>query len=84
MLGVALTMSLRAGDDGKLYAEVSVPDREQRLAIRNSLLVLRLWQESPEVVRCSVHCPATGATAYLQGNEELLELSRTLRLELHR
>lgn len=49
-----------------------------------SLLVLNVWRESHEIVRCSLQHPATGAIAYMQGNKELIELSDILKLELTR
>jgi len=77
-------MSLFAGDDGKLHAEVSPPGDDERFRITSALLVLRLWRESEQVVRCAVHHPASGTVAYLQGSEDLVELVRTLGLALRR
>lgn len=45
-------------------------------------LVLRVWRESSEIVRCAIHHSASGATAYIQGNEQINGLLQALRLEL--
>ena len=80
---LGFTMSLCASDDGRLHADVS-PSDEDRFVITRSLLVLNVWRESHEIVRCSLQHPATGAIAYMQGNMELVELSDILKLELTR
>jgi hypothetical protein len=77
-------MSLYAGDDGRLHAEIAPSGDDERFTMRSTLLVLRLWRESPQIVRCSLHHPASGTTAYVQGSEELTELSTILQLELSR
>jgi hypothetical protein len=77
-------MSLFAGDDGRLHAEIAPSGDDERFTMRSALLVLRVWRESPEIVRCSLHHPASGTTAYVQGSEELAELSNILQLEVTR
>ena len=80
---LGFTMLLCASDDGRLHADIS-PSDEGRFGITRSLLVLTMWCESDTIVRCSLHHPATGAIAYIQGSKELIELSEILNLELMR
>jgi hypothetical protein len=80
---LAFTMSLHAARDGKLHAEFAAPEERDRFTVSNALLVLRLWTESPDVIRCSLHHPLSGAIAYLQGNHELAQLSEAIGLELN-
>jgi len=77
-------MSVYADSDGKLHLDVAPTEDEGRFTVKNSLLILRLWRESVGIVRCSLHHPASGSTAYLQGNDELATLSEHIELELHR
>jgi hypothetical protein len=79
---IGFTMSLYSGDDGKLHAEVSPPEGDEYFIIRRALLILRIWRESEALIRCSVHHPASGTTAYVQCNEEVAELLQVLHLEL--
>jgi hypothetical protein len=78
---LGFTVSLSASDDGRLHADIS-PSDEERFAMTRAVLVLCVWRESNEIVRCSLQHPATGSIAYMQGNRELIELSDVLKLEL--
>jgi hypothetical protein len=82
MSQLGFTMSLRAGADGNLHAEISPSGDQERFHLRETLLVLRLWRESSEIVRCSILHPASGSTAYLQGNGEISGLMQALQLSL--
>lgn len=77
-------MALHADADGKMRVELSPADDEERIAMKRSVLVVRLWHESLNVIRASLHHPASGATAYVQGNDELAGISRALDIELTR
>jgi len=83
MSPLGFTVSLRAGKDGHLHAAIAPSnDQEQFHLPGDSLLVLRMWSESAEIVRCAIHHPASGAIAYLQGNGEIGELVQALQLSL--
>jgi hypothetical protein len=83
MSPLGFTVSLRAGKDGNLHAAIAPSnDQEQFHLPGDSLLVLRMWSESAEIVRCAIHHPASGAVAYLQGNGEIGELVQALQLSL--
>jgi len=75
-------MDLYADDDGTMHVAITAAATGQRFKLNDSLLVLRLWHESANVVRASVHHPASGTTAYVQSSDELAGLSRALELEL--
>ena len=83
MTTLAVTVSLQAGNDGKLHFEITPPDEGQRFTMKSGLLVVRVWNEALNIVRCSLHHPASGATAYVQGSDDLIHLWRLLDLELH-
>jgi hypothetical protein len=82
MSPLGFTMSLRAGDDGNLHAEIAPSGEAERFHLCETLLVLRLWRESNEIVRCSILHPASGNTAYLQGNGEITGLIQALQIRL--
>jgi hypothetical protein len=84
MSPLGFTLSLRAGDDGNLHAEIAPSDDQERFHMRDTLLVLRMWRESTEIVRCSIQHPASGTTAYLQGSGEIGGLVQVLQLGLER
>lgn len=79
---MAFTLALHADDDGTLHAKVSAVSEGRRFRIKRCVLVVRLWREALNVVRASLYHPASGATAYLQGSDELAGISRALNLEL--
>jgi hypothetical protein len=82
MSPLGFTMTLRAGEDGNLHAEVAPSGEAERFYLCETLLVLRLWRESNEIVRCSILHPASGNTAYLQGNGEITGLIQALQIGL--
>lgn len=79
---MAFTMTLHADDEGRIRAELSPACENDRFRMKRSVLIVRLWHESGDVVRASLHHPASGATAYVQGNDELATISHALDLEL--
>jgi hypothetical protein len=81
---MAFTMALHADGDGTLHAELSPATEGQCFRVKPSILIVRLWHESINVVRGSLHHPASGATAYIQGTDELAGISRALDLEVTR
>jgi len=75
-------MCLRAGDDGNLHAEIAPSGEAERFHLCETLLVLRLWRESNEILRCSILHPASGNIAYIQGNGEITSLIQALQIRL--
>lgn len=79
---MAFTLALHADGDGTLHAELSPVDEGARFRMTRSVLVVRLWHEALNVVRASLYHPASGATAYIQGSDELAGISRAIGLRL--
>lgn len=77
---MAFTMELHTDGDGKILAELSPASENDRFHMKRSVLIVRFWHESGNVIRGSLHHPASGATAYIQSSDELAGISRALDL----
>ena len=77
---LTFTLSLRASRDGKLWIEVTPVFEDEHLTVRDTMLVLALWEESHGALRGSIHHLQSGTVAYIQGNQALADLAKVIDL----
>lgn len=80
---VPLELIVRLVPDGRgLHVYVESSTDERRLEAGRADLCVRIWSETPDVIRISLTDAASGRVAMLQGNDALRRLAAAVHLVL--